>query len=865
MAVTPPLAARLDRARAVARMVLWCEQLLIVLWPAVCVVALFVALAWLGLFALLPPWPHAVVLGGFALALLGVLGVAARRLRRPAVGAADRWLEENAGLTHRPLAALSDRPASSDPLALALWQAHAARAAGALGRLRLRGPRPALAVHDRRALRAGAALLLLTGLVVAGEDASARLGAAFDPGFAPEVAAAAPQLVVWVTPPAYTGQAPLLLRAAATSTAAVSVPAGSRLVVDLTGSGAEPTISYGGQALAATRIGPQSWQAAQELTGGGQLLVRRRGGVLGSWSITTLADQPPLVAFAGPPVALARSREIRVPWQASDDYGVTGLRLLLRLPSRPNTASSALEIPLSGAPKEAHGVWQHDLTAHPWAGLDVTLQLLARDGAAQEGLSRVAQMKLPERVFTNPLARALIGLRRQLSLVPQLRVQAAQTVRMLGEQTGGEQTAAPPDASVAVNLGAISGILRHDRHGDAVAAAQERMWVLALALEEGGLNRATRALEAARQAVRDALAQTGGQPQDSAHPDAAAPGKPADPALARRLEELRAAIQRQLQALIEQAKRDRSLVPFDPSAHHLSGADVDRMLRRIEQAARDGRQAEAQQQMAELDRLLEQMRNAEAAGPAERRQARQAQRQSGRQQMSAAQDMAGREDALARHAGQHAIDQKPAGQRATDAQVQQALRRALGELAQRFGDLTGSVPLALAEADQAMRTAQAALAARDAAGAGAAEAQAAEALRRGNRQMGQQMGQQLGLSVQPGAGGQGQDGEDSAMAGQDGGDGSAMGEADADGDDEDGGAAGRAAGQGPRQGGSRDPLGRLTDDGAGGGDEGSDLLLPEQRGAASTRAIQQELRRRGGQKDRPADELRYIDRLLQAP
>ena len=858
MAVTPPLAARLDRGRAVARMVLWSEQFLILLWPAACVVAVFVASAWFGLFAILAPWPHAVLLGGFALALLAVLMPAARRLRRPAPEAADRWLEENAGLAHRPLAALVDRPAGTDPLALALWQAHAARAAAALGRLRLRWPRPGLAGRDRLALRSGSALLLLAGLVVAGDDASFRLNAAFDPGFVPDAAAAPPRLAVWITPPAYTGQAPLLLQP---SVASVSVPAGSKLVVDLTGSAAEPAIQFGGQALAPGRIGPQSWQAGQELRGGGQLVVRRRGNVLGTWSISTVVDQPPVVAFGGPVVTLSRSREIRVPWRASDDYGLAGVQLLLRLPERAGTPSSVQEIPLTGVPREAHGVWQHDLTAHPWAGLDVTLQLLARDGAGQEGLSTVVAMKLPERVFTNPLARALIELRRQLSLVPQLRVQAAQTVRMLGTRFG------DPEPSTAVNLGAISGILRHDRRRDAVAMAQERMWVLALALEEGGLNRATRALEAARQAVRDALAQSGGQPADGTRPDPSSPqpAHPADPALQKRLEELRAAIQRQLQALIEQARRDHSLVPFDPSQHHLSSGDIARMLRGIEQAAREGRQQDAQRQMAELDRLLEQMRNAAAGSPSERRQARQQQRQRGRQQMSAAQDMAAREDALARHADAHAIDQAPSGQRATDAQVQQALRRALGELAQRFGDLTGTVPPALSEADQAMRSAADALAAHDAAGAGAAEAQAAAALRRGNRQMGQQMAQQLGLSMQPGAGNPGQDGDGNSMQGDEAGDGRGMGENEADGDGDDDGAAGRIGRQGQREGGTRDPLGRLTEDGAGGGDEGADLLLPEQRGAATTRAIQQELRRRDGEKDRPADELRYIERLLQAP
>jgi hypothetical protein len=191
--------------------------------------------------------------------------------------------------------------------------------------------------------------------------------------------------------------------------------------------------------------------------------------------------------------------------------------------------------------------------------------------------------------------------------------------------------------------------------------------------------------------------------------------------------------------------------------------------------------------------------------------------------------------------------------------VQQALRRALGELAQRFGDLTGQVPPALGEADQAMREANEALAAGRDHDAAIAQAHAAAALQKGNDQMGQQMAQSLGMSMQPGQSGEEDDGSEMANG------------ADGDGNDQlsdsdgDGTARGTRPGEhGDRQGGTRDPLGRLTADGTSGSDEGDDVTLPAQSEQATTRALQEELRRRGGEKGRPAEELRYIDRLLQA-
>jgi len=127
-----------------------------------------------------------------------------------------------------------------------------------------------------------------------------------------------------------------------------------------------------------------------------------------------------------------------------------------------------------------------------------------------------------------------------------------------------------------------------------------------------------------------------------------------------------------------------------------------------------------------------------------------------------------------------------------------------------------------------------------------------DALKKGGEQMGQQMSQQFGVSMQPG------------QSGEDEGDGATAGDGTGDEQDRDGtGRNTRLGDQGPRQGGARDPLGRLTTEGASGGDEGDDVTLPEQMEQARTRAVQDELRRRGADRTRPADELRYIDRLLQ--
>ena len=181
------------------------------------------------------------------------------------------------------------------------------------------------------------------------------------------------------------------------------------------------------------------------------------------------------------------------------------------------------------------------------------------------------------------------------------------------------------------------------------------------------------------------------------------------------------------------------------------------------------------------------------------------------------------------------------------------MRRALGELMQRFGDLTGDVPAPLGEADQAMREAGQALAdGRDAA-AGAATKRAIEALQKGGRQMGQQVARQFGTGQQPGEGeeGEGQDGDGQALGSTENGDGRTSGPR-----------PGANPGSGQRRSANRDPLGRPLQQGTSGSAESGDVRVPDEMEQARTREIQDELRRRGADRTRKQNELDYIDRLL---
>ncbi|MDR3531073.1 MAG: DUF4175 family protein [Rhodopila sp.] len=831
-----PLLRRLAGRRLLARAVILFEALWPALWPPFAVVGVFLCAALLNLPPLLPAWLHLALLVLVLLAFGGLLFRGLRGIRVPDDQAADRRLERHSGLIHRPLSVLTDKPATPDSVGLALWHAHAARAIAQIGRLHVGLPQPGLARRDKRALRYALLLSLLAALAIANFDAPARLYAAVTPSLPVLPGAPATQLQAWITPPAYTRIAPIFLKPEGGN---VSVPAGSHLTVNVSGGSSTPALSLNDRAGHFSALDHNSFQAEQELTRGGLLLVKRDGATLAAWTLTVVADQPPMVAWGDRPGRPPSGQQTRLPWDVSDDYGVTALQAELRLRDRPEAPPLVVTIPLpGGSPRSAHGLSQPDLTAHPWAGLPVVGRLIAHDFPGQTGTSADATFDIAERPFHNPVARMLIAARKSLSVHPDDRGDALGVLDGLMQQpevfTG--------DLGAFLNLSGIYYGLVRNRAGSAVPEAQDMMWELALHMEEGQTEQSARSLEEARQAARDAMDKAQQQPNDANRAD-----------LAKKLEELRQAIDRHMQALLEEAQRNNSMMPFDPKAMQLSDRDMDRLAERAEQSAKEGRMADAQRQMAELERMLDQLRNARVQG-GDSKQAN-SKRQRGKRQQSVVQDLIAREGGLLDHAQRRgdlnpsAEAADPAAEREADSRVQQALRRALGELMQQFTDLTGEASPGLGEADQAMRDSASQLNQGLDQDAGQSQQEAIAALQKGNREMGQAMAKQKGSQSGEGEEGDDEDGSDGAMGmmtmpdGQR--DGHGMGPLP--------GSADRADPNG------RDPLGRYNQ---GTSSDNTDVTVPEERERQRTQAIQEELRRRGAEQERPRQELDYIDRLL---
>lgn len=866
-----------------AAAVLWIERLGVAFWPAIAGAAVVVGVALLGMPAVLPAWLHlallAVSLGGIA--VLGIRGW--RRLPAWCATAIERRLERDSGLRHRPFSVLRDRPAGGSETELALWRLHRARAMESVARLRLRGPDALLAANDPMALRAAATLLLVSGVVVAGPQAASRIASLFAPGFSGWRGAAAPLVQAWIMPPPYTGLPPIFLPPSGSSASPIAVPRDSRLTISITGIGSRPDLSMGGTAHRMDALGTDSFEAAFTLTKSGKLRAGTMFSDLAGWDLNVLPNESPVVVWTAPPQRAGASLSTKFPWKVSQRWGVAALQAELRPAGRPDLPSLVVPLPLPGTPKQASGSATTDLAENPYAGVQMTGRLVARDVSGQSGLSDGLDFVLPARSFHHPLARAIVEVRRRLALHPRETGEAAADLAALAEAP------LPPDdrsgltgSGIVVNLAADAGLLARPSAAS-VAEVQARLWTLALALDGALPDAAARALAEAQQRLREGL-------EDHAR------GQMSDKELGKRLDALREALDKRLAEIARQAMQKGAMEKFDPRSQHLSSGAMDRLIRKMEQAVHEGRMQDAQQKLAELQKMLDQLKNAHIMSR-EEMQAQQEQARRGRQMMGAVQDLVRRETGLLDHAQSRMPQQMPglqpfhgfnlmpppamqdeqpqedqppqAGEfppgdlaqrdgappeqaqprapappagpaeqaQDADARTQRALHRALDAMSQSFAEAGGKKPRALDDAGHAMTDAAGSLAQHDDPQARDAIGRAIAALQQGGQDMARQMSSsssgQMQLSLQPGGrmgeNGSGQEGED-------------------DPDD----------GQGGRR---KDPFGRQVDGNGTIADDPS-LRVPDEMEQGRSRAIQEELRRRGADRQRRQEELDYIGRLL---
>jgi uncharacterized protein (TIGR02302 family) len=847
----------LDRIRWPLRLTwagLWAERLARAFWPLWSVLIATVAVLAFGLQDMVPieaAWIGLVAaVAGTVWALIWGL----RRFRVPTRG--DALIRLDAALPGRPIAALTDQQAigAQDAASAAVWRVHLARMAERAAAARPVAPDLALAGRDPFALRY-VALTALVAALMFGSIWRATSVASLTPG-ADTATLSGPVWEGWATPPAYTGKPGLYLNDITQAT--LDLPVGTRIQIRLYGEvGALTLAETVSQRTEVTGAADpvQDFEVRQS----GTIEIAGPGGRI--WEIRATPDAAPAVSLTGE-MTREEGGKMQQAFAATDDYGVTAgqavialdlpavdRRFGLALDPEPHEAITLdLPMPITGNRAEFSETLVEDLSKHPFANLPVAVTFSVADEVGQTGSAPVLATTLPGRRFFDPLAAAVIEVRRDLlwsrGNAPRS-VQVLKAVTHLPEGFIRNERAYLRLRAVMRDLETAAASLTVEAR-DMMA---DELWEIALLVEDGDLASALQRLQRAQDRLDEAI-RNGADPAE----------------IAELMQEMREALDDYMQQLAQESEQaEDQQTAENMQGLQMSGDQLQQMLDKLQELMEQGRTAEAQELMEALRQLMENMQVTQGQGggqgnsPGQQamrdlsetlrdqqglsddafqgmQQGQPGQGQPGQDQPGQGQQGQGQQGQGQQGQGQQGEGQQPGngqgqgqqpgGQDGRSlAERQQDLRNRLNGLSGLPGEGTEAGEAgrqALEDAERAMREAEQALRDGDLSGALDRQADAMEAMREGMRNFGEAMAQEQ----QPGPGSQGQ--------------GEAFGNADPNG--------------------QQDPLGRNTGEM---GRIGSDRnMLQGEDVYRRAQDLLDEIRRRTGEQTRPDSELEYLRRLL---
>jgi uncharacterized protein (TIGR02302 family) len=441
----------------------------------------------------------------------------------------------------------------------------------------------------------------------------------------------------------------------------------------------------------------------------------------------------------------------------------------------------------------------------------VEMTLVAKDAAGHTTESGKRTFRLPERQFSNPLARALIEQRRHLILNPDESGGVAEMLDAI--------LTYPKDlidrSGTQIALAAVLSHLRSAADRADVDTVIGELWQIAVNVEDGVAADAKSALEAARKALEKAL-------KDGAPPER----------IAELTDKLRKALDRYMQSMMDQAQKQMSKgdqkQDRQQSGKVVTPQDLQKMLDMIDKLSKSGNNEAAQQMLSQLEDIL---RNLKPGMP----QQGQAQNQESplSQMLDKLSDLMRKQQKLMDETqrmpqqGMGEDDQQNGQQPGQDGQQgmgslgdrQQDLSKMLDDLMKQFGENGMPAPPSFGQAGKNMNRSEGSLREGDREQALGEQGEAIAKLREGAKGMAEQLMQQSRGQQDS----QGRDGE-------------------ARGDD-------------------RDPLGRPLPSS---GEDTGPLkdMLPSELAIERARQILDMLRAKAGETGLPKYERDYIDRLL---
>jgi len=779
------------------------------LWPALALALIYVSLSLFDIWAVTPGWLHLALLIVFGIGVAAALGHGVWRIVLPHRDQAKRRLEQESGLRHRPLTAIDDRLAggSGDAASQALWQEHHRRTQQSLNRLHVGWPRAGLGRRaDPWGLRVVVALLVVIAFAAAREDAPRRMALAFLPDFASLGSASDVSIDAWIAPPDYTGRPPIFLQVqdGDASPRVIDVPTGSVLFARVHGGRGLPELQLDENVTPFTVVDQSNFEVEQPLTSGTTIRFAQRSRSIAEWSIAIVPDRHPVIRFNDEPVATVR-QALRLDFAAADDYGIATAQAHIRRADSDETMALDLALPQQDRTRVNETSF-HDLTPHPWAGLPVIMHLEATDQADQVGKSSEIELILPERDFQHPVAREVVEQRRVLALAPNRRDQVAQSLSRLSARPGTFYE----DVTAFLSLRSAVWRLRNvaqSPEGDLEISGL--LWQTALRIEDGTLSLAEQELRAAQDRLMEALAD----------PNAT------DAEIDQRIQEVRDALEKFLQALAERALQNQQASDGEiPPGELLEQDQLQQLLDQAQRLSESGARDAARDLLSQLRELLESLRDGRMANLPDGATAGEETLRDLNELLRLQQELLDQtyQESQRGPRGQPRPgqdgEQPGEGNSQSLAERQEELRRRLGEMMRRLGEQGQEIPGALGRAERSMDSARGQLEARRPGGAVDPMTEALDQLRQGANSVIRDMLEALGTDP------------------------------------------GLDEGPNPFARMGRDPFGR-PQNGFGILDD-NHVEIPSEIDVQRAREILRELYRRSGDRRRPQIELDYLNRLL---
>lgn len=795
------LNSRLSVYRALARLFLYAEQVWASSALIFCVTGLFVAVTFSGFWQAIDPFLHLTILFVFAAGVLWGIRQFRGRFTAPDRDAIHARLEQESGLSHRPLRSQLAEPVRSlfeSEKTSQFWELHQQQQALALEKISLFHPRLGLSSGDKYSFRSLVLILIFSGFMIGGIAPFQHFKTAFTPNLSGPVQVV--EMDIWAVPPDYTGFAPQLIKQSQPQISKPStpeqtiqipvfrLPQGSKFVGRVSGGDKNiPKLLNGPQTHLFDQLDPLNFQIELPDISSGRWTLKKDSETLLQWDVDIIPDLAPIIRILTLPDVTDRAA-LQLAVLAEDDYGILDLKAhLSRLDSE---GSFELVLPFSMGSTAIESKSYHDLTAHPWAGLPVELWVEGADHRGQSGQSKKVKITLPERDFLHPVARALALERKQLFINPEENridvVGALDVIISLPE-------AITKDLSAILMVSVARSTLLFREEPQAITEAAELLWQAALKFENGNLTLAEQALRDAEQKLMVAL--NNGASDDE---------------IKQLVEELKQA----MSEFLKELSRNQDQAQSNPNgAEALETQDLNNILDQIDDFARSGARDEARKLLSQLQDILE---NLQATGPKSGQPSK-----ADRQMLENMEKLLGKQQDVLDQTLQSTQRSGYFKDRPSDSQPQQfgdlakqqeALRQMLGEMMTEMG-MKGKIPGALGKAERAMNTAREQLQLGDGSEAQLSQQQAMQQLQKGLEGMAQAQGM---------------------------------------------GASGRYGKNGPK-----DPLGRSS--GGQGKEPNPDnkLNIFDKSNLSNTRAVLNELRRRLSDPNRSDLEKKYLKRLLE--